>query len=152
MSLDVYLYESPNEPIVDEIAAWIHDDGTDAQRVALADGVRTRWAATGGCDGEYGEYGAHVYNANITHNLVDMARAAGIYKALWHPEACDPPITRAHELIEPLTAGLEAIKADRPGWGRYDFVPWVEQYLAACIEHPFATVRVSRDDVRDGLR
>jgi hypothetical protein len=31
------------------------------------------------------------------------------------------------------------------GWGSYkDFVPWVEEYLAACEAHPNAKVRVSR--------
>jgi hypothetical protein len=31
------------------------------------------------------------------------------------------------------------------GWGSYDtFLPWLETYLAACEEHPDATVRASR--------
>lgn len=31
-----------------------------------------------------------IYSANITHNLGQMARAAGIYEALWRPAAMDP--------------------------------------------------------------
>lgn len=93
-----------------------------------------------------------IYWANITHNLGRMAAAAGIYKELWRPEEIG--ITKASQLIEPLSAGLDRLKAkpdrfrlfDAPnGWGRYEhFVPFVEQYLAACRENPEATVNVSR--------
>jgi hypothetical protein len=57
-------------------------------------------------------------------------------------------------LIEPLRAGLELLKSDPTrfekhnssnGWGMYaHFVPFVEQYLAACEENPDADVSVSR--------
>ncbi len=93
-----------------------------------------------------------VYSSNITHNLNKMADAAGIYKALWYPGEIG--ITKAEQLIAPLTDGLAALKADPEkfeqfnapnGWGLYKhFVPFVEEYLAACIENPSATIRVSR--------
>lgn len=93
-----------------------------------------------------------VYSANITHNLGRMAEEAGIYKALWRPEEIG--ITKAEQLIEPLTAGLALLKSDPPrfeahnapnGWGLYKhFVPFVENYLAACMENPGAAVRVWR--------
>lgn len=93
-----------------------------------------------------------VYDSNITHNLGAMAHEAGIYKHLWRPEELG--ITKAAQLIEPLTAGLALMKADPArfkqhdaanGWGVYaQFVPWIEQYLAACVENPDADVRVSR--------
>jgi hypothetical protein len=93
-----------------------------------------------------------LYDANITHNLNQMADAAGIYQHLWRPDELG--ISIAGELVEPLRAGLEKLKADPAhfeqfnapnGWGMYEhFVPFVEKYLAACIEHPTATVRVSR--------
>lgn len=93
-----------------------------------------------------------VFDANITHNLTQMADAAGIYKCLWRPE--EVGIAKAQQLIEPLTQGLERLKADPArfeelnasnGWGKYeDFVPWVERYLAACRKYPDADVRVSR--------
>jgi hypothetical protein len=38
-----------------------------------------------------------VYSDNITHNLGEMADAAGIYKALWRPEEIG--ITKAAELV-----------------------------------------------------
>jgi hypothetical protein len=81
-----------------------------------------------------------------------MAEAAGIYKHLWRPEEIG--ITRAQELIEPLTNGLALLKSDPErfkgfdspnGWGLYvNFVPWVENYLNACVEYPDAEISVSR--------
>lgn len=92
------------------------------------------------------------YWANITHNLGRMAEAAGIYDCLWNPD--EHGITTASQLIGPLTAGLAKLKADPAayqkynaanGWGLYEhFVPFVENYLAACEKNPDAIVRVSR--------
>jgi len=93
-----------------------------------------------------------VYDANITHNLNTMARAAGLYEALWRPDEIG--ITKARQLVEPLTKGLAWLKEHRTeaethnapnGWGLYEhFVPFVEKYLAACQAHPEATVDVWR--------
>jgi hypothetical protein len=93
-----------------------------------------------------------VYDANITHNLGKMAKEAGIYQHLWRPEELD--IKQAKELIPALAEGLLQLKADPDkfkkynssnGWGLYEnFVPFVENYLKACIDHPDALVRVSR--------
>ena len=93
-----------------------------------------------------------LYWRNITHNLGAMAAAAGIYEPLWRPDECG--ITTAKQLIAPLQAGLDKLKADPEGfakfnasnaWGVYnDFVPFVEEYLDACKLHPEATVSVSR--------
>lgn len=93
-----------------------------------------------------------LYWANITHNLGRMADAAGIYNELWRPEEIG--ITKASQLIEPLRAGLERLRADpnkfeqynaSNGWGLYEhFVQWVQKYLIACEEHPDANVSVSR--------
>lgn len=98
------------------------------------------------------EQNEEVYWANITHNLGKMAGAAGIYQHLWRPEEIG--ITKASELIEPLTAGLALLKRNEKlfmkfnspnGWGMYEhFVPFVEKYLKACIEFPDAMVSVSR--------
>lgn len=93
-----------------------------------------------------------LYSANITHNLVEMASEAGIYKHLWRPEEIG--ITKAAELIKPLKSGILLMKAEperfrrlnsKNGWGIYDhFVPFVEEYLAACEKNPTANIRVSR--------
>lgn len=93
-----------------------------------------------------------VYDGNITHNLTAMADAAGIYQHLWRPEELG--ITKAYDLIEPLQAGLERLRADPKtfkalnppnGWGNYDgLVQFVSDYLAACIANPDADIEVSR--------
>lgn len=93
-----------------------------------------------------------VYSANITHNLGKMADAAGIYEHLWRPDEIG--VTKAGELIDPLTEGLARLKSDPAkyeqfnasnGWGLYEhFVPFVERYLTACKQYPNALVRVSR--------
>jgi hypothetical protein len=93
-----------------------------------------------------------VYSANITHNLATMAEAASIYDALWRPD--EHGLTKAHQLIEPLRAGLAKLRADPQhfeqfnspnGWGLYKyFVPFVAAYLSACEDYPDADVSVSR--------
>ena len=93
-----------------------------------------------------------IYSANITHNLVDMALEAGLYQQLWRPEELG--ITKAGDLIQPLTVGLALLKSDPTrfekfnasnGWGLYKhFVPFVEKYLRACQDNPDAEVNVSR--------
>ena len=111
------------------------------------------------------------YDANITHNLGEMAKEAGIYEALRRPhrlredydiaednyeaehEFEDNVVILASEIIPVLEKGLNDLKA-RPeyfekfnssnGWGMYEnFVPFVEKYLNACKEYPNAIVEVS---------
>lgn len=94
--------------------------------------------------------GFEVYWRRLTHTCIGMAKAAGLYHPLWLPEA--EGIEAAHQLIAPLANGLDVLKAnpryfrklEAPiGQGTYDtFVPFVEQYLAACHAHPEARIRV----------
>lgn len=93
-----------------------------------------------------------VFDYNITHNLRDMAAAAGIYQCLWRPD--EELITKASQLIQKLEFGLMLLKAHpiefkqfnpANGWGDYNaLVNMVEEYLKACMEHPDADVSVSR--------
>ena len=97
-----------------------------------------------------------VFSQNITHNLTTMAEEAGIYKIVWRPEEVSGlnDTTKAHQLIGPLEKAIADMKADPDkykkhnspnGWGIYDhFVPWLEKYLAACIQYPDAKVVASR--------
>ena len=41
--------------------------------------------------------GREIYSRNITHNLNDMAEAAGLYEALWRPD--DTGFVYARDLI-----------------------------------------------------
>jgi hypothetical protein len=93
-----------------------------------------------------------LFSANITHNLGEMAEAVGIYEFCWRPEEIG--VEKAGQLIEPLTNGLELLKSDPDrfkafnspnGWGLYEnFVPWVEEYLRACVCNPDALVKANR--------
>lgn len=93
-----------------------------------------------------------VYSDNITHNLNVMAEAAELYIVLWHPEKVN--ISKASQLIEPLTNGLDKLRGDpvkyqayNPlnNWGSYEsLVRFVEGYLTACQMYPDASVQVSR--------
>lgn len=93
-----------------------------------------------------------VFERNITHNLNVMAREAGVYLAMWRPEELSA--TKAKDLIEPLSKGLELLlsyperfKLLNPsnGWGDYDgLVSFVSKYMYACKEYPEATIEVSR--------
>ena len=89
---------------------------------------------------------------NITHNLTDMAKAAGIYHVLWRPEECG--IQQASQLINPLKEGLAKLEDDPArfavhnpsnGWGSYGaFVDFVRQVLQACEDRPSLKVRAWR--------
>lgn len=93
-----------------------------------------------------------VFDGNITHNLVPMAREAGLYEALWRPEELN--VSVAGGLVDRLELGLEKLKADperfqklnpENGWGNYEnLVGFVEKYLEACKENRTAKVGVCR--------
>ena len=113
-----------------------------------------------------------LYGANITHNLGDMADAAGLYEALWRPHRLkegynipekdydaeykfeeENPV-KAHEIISIIEKGLEDMIArpkhyekfnSKNGWGMYhNFVPWIEEYLQALKEYPESFVECDR--------
>lgn len=93
-----------------------------------------------------------VYEANITHNLTEMAKEAGLYEALWRPE--ELKVTWAHQLKPFLKKGLKRLKQEperfkkfnpKNGWGSYDnLVSFVEKYLEACKENPDSYIEISR--------
>jgi hypothetical protein len=92
------------------------------------------------------------FDANITHNLSPMAKAARVYEVLWCPEEIN--LKYAKELIPLLEGGLQRLRSDPDrykefnppnGWGRYEvLVSFIEGYLKACRENPTATVSASR--------
>jgi hypothetical protein len=98
------------------------------------------------------EEGWEGFSANITNNLTTMAEAADVYYSVWRPEEIG--ITHARHLIRPLESGIAWLALNREGakelesdngWGKYDdFLPWLQDYLQACREHPNARVEVSR--------
>ena len=93
-----------------------------------------------------------VFSYNITHNLGQMASAAGLYLAMWRPE--DIGASKATDLIIPLSIGLKRLLDDpeqyktynpENGWGNYEgLVEFAKQYLTACTNYPQAEIYVSR--------
>lgn len=146
MSLDVYL--TSESPVETKPGIFIRENGSIVEisrlewdeRFPNREPVMVKLVATN-----------EGFSANITHNLHQMATAAGLF-CIWHPE--DSGAEKAGQLIEPMEKGLALLKSDPErfrqfdadnGWGTYEqFVPWVERYLAACKEYPDARVRVSR--------
>lgn len=153
MSLDVYLTFPNTERIVEPMGSIFVREAGVVRRL-----TRSEWdekfpgrepvVFTPDDGGETCE----VYSRNITHNLVKMADAAGIYKHLWRPDELG--ITRAAQLVEPLREGLKRLIADPDKfrtfnppnkWGSYDgLIEFVNEYLTACEVHPTADVSVSR--------
>jgi hypothetical protein len=152
MSLDVYLNVDAPLPNAAGSGIFLRENGSTREI------TRAEWAerfpgtepvvALAAED----EIDTNVYSRNVTHNLGKMAEAAGIYNHLWRPEEIG--VSKAVDLIEPLTEGLAKLKLDPKhfaqfnspnGWGLYEhFVPFVEDYLKACKRFPTATVSVSR--------
>ena len=118
-------------------------------------------------------YKLEIYSGGTTHNLTKMAEEAGLYDVLWRPyklikgykefdeDKYDQEmqfeqllLIYAKDLIEPLERGLMKLKAgpeyykkfdSENGWGLYkNFVPFVENYLNACLINPDAIVDVDR--------
>lgn len=91
-----------------------------------------------------------VFEQNITHNLNAMARAAGIYEALWRPERLGAK--KASDLVPFLQIGIKDLEY-RPdyfkkfnpanGWGDYEnLLSFSKAALQACKDNPEATIKV----------
>ena len=141
MSLDVYLKQPASEI---KTGIFIREGGE--RRELILQEIREKFP---GAEVEVSEY---IFTSGITHNLADMAEAAGIYKALWRPEEVN--VTKASELIAPLTEGLAKLKANPEhykqfnspnNWGVYEnFITFIEEYLQACKDNPNATIETWR--------
>lgn len=146
MSLDIYLIG--DQPVRRRgTGIFIREHG--ATRELTVAEAEARYPDQTINDQEY--EGAEYYHANITHNLGSMAKEAGLYKPLWHPEEWG--YRHARDLIPALENGLHALRADptrfRPynpdnGWGTYEqLVQFVDGLLQACRDWPDAKVRAS---------
>lgn len=148
MSLDVYL-TVPGAKIEHSAQIFVRENGSKRtisreEWDALSPGVEpvALKESTSEC----------VYSANITHNLSRMASEAGLYDELWRPN--EVGITTARQLIEPLAKGFALLTSDparfekfnaENGWGLHkNFVPFVGNYLKACVDNPDAIVSVWR--------
>jgi hypothetical protein len=153
MSLDVYLTLEVAASGTAGSGIFVREDGS------VREVTRAEWdAAFPGREpvvlraADEDEDGSEVFHRNITHNVSDMADAAGLYDCMWRPE--QHGIETAQQLIEPLKAGLALLQqqparfeAMNPpnGWGSYDgLVSFVSAYLQAATQYPTAKVRASR--------
>lgn len=147
MSLDVYLRGDVEIPET-EMKIFIRENGQQREisRKEWDDRFPGREPET--CEAQRTE----LYWRNITHNLGEMAREAGIYQHLWRPEELG--ITKARELVAPLRNGLRELQSDPTkfkafnppnGWGDYDgLVAFVRDYLLACERNLDAEIYISR--------
>jgi hypothetical protein len=93
-----------------------------------------------------------VFAYNLTHNLGEMASAAGLYEALWRPEEIDA--VYAKDVIRVLKVGLKALEerqesleklSPENGWGTYgDLLDCTIAYLEMCEKYPEAEIRACR--------
>lgn len=85
---------------------------------------------------------------NITHNLNAMAKEAGIYEVLWHPERLE--INSAKDVIPILENGIKKLEENpekykkynpENGWGNYEgLVKFAKAVLSDCHKYPDAIV------------
>lgn len=96
--------------------------------------------------------GVAVFEANITHNLANMADAAHLYIPMWKPNEYD--LFKARDVLPFLRLGAlymlnekeKLLKYNPPnGWGNYDILlECVKQYMRACNDNKKAIIEVSR--------
>ena len=93
-----------------------------------------------------------VFSWNVTHNLGEMARACGVYNAMWRPE--ESGFKNAEDVIEELEKGLQELKSKPTyykkfnpsnGWGSYDgFCESICKIIEACKENPKAKIETCK--------
>jgi len=146
VSLDVYL-ELDQDPQIERERIFVRRDGHTVEITRDEwDEVHPDRAPVTFLDGS-----SHVFWANITHNLNEMAGECGLYEPMWRPE--ENGIETAAQLAPFLRSGLASLldNYDRlrtlnppNGWGTIDLLIEVAaSYLSACEAWPNAKVRVS---------
>lgn len=153
MSLDVYLY-GPSERIECSCSECGHMHNRICEPCLFSANITHN---LGPMAREAGIYTA-CWRPN---ELMDVMKAAEIHRledAKRYDEAYalgeTLPTAHARNISALLQTGLAQLLAEparfkalnpENGWGTYDgFVPWVQRYLEACLEHPDATVSACR--------
>ncbi len=94
------------------------------------------------------KYPLQCFWANITHNVSNMWKSAGVFDLLYNSEG-----KVASKLVEPLEKGIKIMRKNpnrfnamnHPnGWGTYEAaLPFLTDFKNACQTHPKAKVYVS---------
>jgi len=83
-----------------------------------------------------------VFDRSIMIESKTVASLAEIYDPIFCPEKLN--ISKASQLINPLTIALFKIKSDpdyyKPFYAYEDFLSFLEEYLKACIKYPDANI------------
>jgi hypothetical protein len=150
MSLDFYLITEDKKKKEDSSGIFIREGGMTKEISAEEWNERypDREPITLAC---YEEETNEVFHSNITHNLGQMARMAGVYNCLWRPNESE--FYKAAEIIVHLEDGIKFMEDDpkfykqfdsENGWGTYEqFLHWVKDVLQACKENLNANIEVS---------
>jgi hypothetical protein len=166
MSLDVYLIAK--EPITKKgTGVFVRENGTS--RELTFEEILKKWPEATVEETE--EQTTQVFHLNITHNLVKMAEAAGLYEAMWRPYKLmqgyhesdnyeaeslfeENQVIEAKMLIPFLKTGIAKLLAKpsdftifepNNGWGTFiQLVNTAKDYLEACEKYLEAQVITSR--------
>jgi hypothetical protein len=97
-------------------------------------------------------YQKQIKHLNVTHNLVQMANALGVYDIIWRPE--ENGITECRQLIEHLEIAFKKMKANPQEYKKYEpsngwgslltFESFLYEYIEVCKENPEALIKVDR--------
>jgi len=99
--------------------------------------------------------GELLFDINITHNLIDMAKQVligeetDLYKLLW-----SPPEINNNKYRQQITEGYTTVLTEKEtlmkyesenGWGTYEgFEKFVHDVATALFKYPLATIEVSK--------
>lgn len=91
---------------------------------------------------------------NITHNLTEMAEAAGLYEAMWRPEDIKAGVVTGRDVLPLLEDGIAWLVAHKEeaeklnpenGWGDYDcLLATARAYRDVCRQYPGGRISVGR--------
>lgn len=150
MSLDLSLYTDESQEKKGSTGIFVRENG--GTREITREEWERRFPGTEPVVAHGEEDDNEVWSGNITHNLTEMAKEAGIYGLLWRPE--ESGVLSADDLRGPLASAVRHMEADPErfrkhnadnGWGTYeDFLRFTREVLEACERYPHARVGASR--------
>jgi hypothetical protein len=97
-------------------------------------------------------YPEEVSKLNITHNLISMAEALGIYRKVWRPE--ENNIIYCKDMISHIQKAILLLKSDPEYYIKYnapnqcgditDMIIFLQEYYVICKKYPNCKIEASR--------